>query len=165
VEQDVLGLDVAVDHAAAMGIVERGGHGRGDADRFLDRQLALPLEPRPERFAGHVRHDVIELPFDGARVDQPEDMGMIQVGRDLDFLEKPIAPDQRREVGLEDLDGDLAMVPEIVGEINRRHAAGADGPLDPIPAGQSGDEPGVGRRHHCCSGSVGSVFRSATSRA
>jgi hypothetical protein len=47
-EQDVLGLDVAVHHAVAVGVVEGGGRLAADAHRLVDRKLALSTEPIPE---------------------------------------------------------------------------------------------------------------------
>jgi hypothetical protein len=44
VEQDVLGLDVAMDNALGMGVVQRAGHLAADPYRLGDRQLALALE-------------------------------------------------------------------------------------------------------------------------
>jgi hypothetical protein len=43
VQQDVLRLDVAVDHAVTMGIVERARHFAGDAHGIIDRKLLLAL--------------------------------------------------------------------------------------------------------------------------
>ncbi len=37
------------------------------------------------------------------------------------------------EFGAQDLDGDLAVVFEILGEVDRGHAAGTQLALDPIP--------------------------------
>ena len=44
VEQDVLGLDVAVDDAEAMGVGQRRGDRPGDPERHVDRQR-LPRGP------------------------------------------------------------------------------------------------------------------------
>ncbi len=40
-EKDVGGLDVPVDHALAVGVVERGGHLLGDLDDLGNRELGL----------------------------------------------------------------------------------------------------------------------------
>ena len=48
VEQDVLGLDVAVDDAVPVGVVEGIGDGRGDADRLVDAELGLAVEFRAQ---------------------------------------------------------------------------------------------------------------------
>ena len=49
VQQDVLGLDVAVDHAVAVGVVERVGDLGGDADRVGDGELLLAVQPIAQR--------------------------------------------------------------------------------------------------------------------
>ena len=59
-EEDVLGLEVAVDDAAGMGVgqgVAEQGH---QADGLVHRELALALEPGAERLAFDVRHDVVK---------------------------------------------------------------------------------------------------------
>ena len=44
-QEDVLGLDVAVDQAVAMGVFQGGGDLAHDADRLVDRELLFPGEP------------------------------------------------------------------------------------------------------------------------
>ena len=50
-EQDVLGLDVAMHHALAVGVGQGVGHLTGYADGVVDRELLLALEPGAEGFA------------------------------------------------------------------------------------------------------------------
>ena len=59
VQQDVLGLDVAVDHAMPVGVVEGAGDLGREADGVGDRQLFLALQPVAQRFALDERHDVV----------------------------------------------------------------------------------------------------------
>ena len=47
-EHDVLGLDVAMDHTLAVGILERLGDLAADAHRLLEREAFLALQPLPE---------------------------------------------------------------------------------------------------------------------
>ena len=71
VQQDVLGLDVAVDHAVAVGVVERGGDFGGDADRVVDRKLLLARQPVAQDLALDERHDVVQrVPSASPRIDQ-----------------------------------------------------------------------------------------------
>ena len=70
VQQDVLGLDVAVDHAVAVGVVERRGHFGRDPDRVGDRELLLAGEPVAQGLALDVGHDVEEVAVGLARVEQ-----------------------------------------------------------------------------------------------
>ena len=62
-EQNVLGLEVAVDHAVTVGLAERIGDGHRDANGFVDRKLLLAVETVPQRLALDVRHDVEQQPL------------------------------------------------------------------------------------------------------
>jgi hypothetical protein len=135
-QQDVLRLDVAVDHPVAMGIGQRAGHGAGDPKRLLHRQRPLG-EPGPERLTPGVRHHEEEMAVALARVVQRENLGMGQPRRDADLPEKPprlIAPARFRT---EYLERHLAAVLEVLGEIHAGRAAAADLLLQPVTAGQS----------------------------
>ena len=46
VQQDVLRLEIAVDDAVPVRVVERARHCRRDADRFVDRELLLAIQAR-----------------------------------------------------------------------------------------------------------------------
>ena len=59
VQQDVLGLDVAVDDAVPVGVVERGGDLGGDPDGVGDRELLLATQPVAQRLPVHERHHVV----------------------------------------------------------------------------------------------------------
>ena len=59
VQQDVLRLDVAVDHPVAVGVVERAGDLGRDPDGIVDRELLLAAQPVAQRFAFHERHHIV----------------------------------------------------------------------------------------------------------
>ena len=65
---------------------------------------------------------------------------MLQVGGGLDLLQKPLGADDRGELGAKHLDGDLAIVPLILGQVHRRHATGTECPLDRVAIGEGGLE-------------------------
>ena len=140
VEQDVVRLDVAVDQAMVVGVVERAGDFRGDADGIVHRQLDLALEPGAERSALDVGHYVEHRALDPARVEQGKDVGMVQVGGGLDLLEEALGSDQRRELRVHHLDGHLAIVAGVVGEEHRGHASGAQLALEEVAVGDGGLE-------------------------
>ena len=66
---------------------------------------------------------------------------MLQVGGDLDLGQEPLAAEHGGELGVQHLDGDLAAVPQVLGEVDRGHAALADLALEAVPVGQRGLEP------------------------
>ena len=55
-EQDVLGLDVPVDHAVAVGVLQRLRRLARDPERVLDRELPLAPEPVAQALALDERH-------------------------------------------------------------------------------------------------------------
>ena len=55
---------------------------------------------------------------------------MVQPRGDLDLAQEPLAGQRPREVRAEHLDGDVAVVLEVVREVDRGHAAGAELALD-----------------------------------
>ena len=97
-EHHVVGLDVAVDHPALVGVGQRVGHLAQDPERLVDRQGAVTLEPGAERLAFDERHDVIEEAGGLAGVVEREDVGVLQLGGDLDFAEEPVGPQSARPV-------------------------------------------------------------------
>ena len=72
---------------------------------------------------------------------------MLQVGDGLDLAEEPLGADHGREVGAQDLDGDLALVAEVAREIDGGHAALAELALDAVAVGEDRAEAlnGVGQ--------------------
>ena len=51
---------------------------------------------------------------------------MLQVGGRPDLAEKPLGADHGGELRAHDLDGDLAVVPEILRQVDGGHAAGPE---------------------------------------
>ena len=97
-EQDVLGLDVAVDDAVAMGVVEGAGDFLREADGILDRELLFAGEPIAEGLALDEGHDVEELAVGAAAVEQGQDVGVLEIGGELDLLEEALGADDGRRV-------------------------------------------------------------------
>ena len=90
------------------------------------------VEARAERLACHEGHDVVEEPVSLTRIDQPENVGVLQVRGDLDLGEEAIAANDGAQLGMEDLDGDLAAVLEVFGEVDGGHAALAELALEAV---------------------------------
>ena len=89
-EQDVVGLDVAMDDAALVGVGQRGGHLRRDLKAVRDRQLPFPLQAVPKRFPLHVRHHVVEEAVGRAGIEERKNVRMLQAGGDGDLAKEPL---------------------------------------------------------------------------
>ena len=147
VQQDVLRLDVAVDDAVAVGVVERVGHFGGDADRVVHRQLLLAAEPVADRFPLHVRHHVEEEAVRLAAVEERQDVRVLEIGGDLDLAQEPLGADDRRQFRPEHLDGDVAVVLEVLRQVDGGHAARAELALEAVAVGEGFGEAGKRVRH------------------
>ena len=147
VQQDVLGLDVAVDHPVPVGVVEGGGHLGGQAHRVAHRQLFLPAQPVAQRLAVDERHDVVRGAVHLAAVDQAEDVRVLQRRDGLDLTQEALGADDGGQLGTQHLDGHLAPVLEVLGEVDRGHAALAQLALEAVAVGDQGLQPvnGVGQ--------------------
>jgi len=61
-----------------------------------------------------------------------------EAGCDFDLLEKPLRAERRGELRLQHLDGDFAMVLQVLGEVDRRHPPAAELALDCVAVGEGG---------------------------
>ena len=61
---------------------------------------------------------------------------MCEHGGDPDLAEEALRPERRRQLGPQNLDGHLAVMLEILGEVDRRHASPAGLPHDAVARGQ-----------------------------
>ncbi len=136
VEENVLRLDVAVNDAVAVSVVERAGYLLGDPHRVADGQLPLAVDARAKRFADDEWHHIVEQGIGLTRIEQRQDVRMLELGGGLYLGKKPLAAERGAEVGMQHFDGDIAVVLEIVTEKNSRHSAGADFPVHFIAAGK-----------------------------
>ncbi len=116
---------------------QRIGGFPGDTQGVGDRELVFAFEPGPERFAPDVGHDVVEEPVGLTAVEQRENVGMLQPGGGLDFAQEPLAAQRSGQLGMEDLDGDRAVVTEVVGQIHGGHATCPELALDAVAVGES----------------------------
>ncbi len=116
-----------------MGGAEGVRHFACDLQGILNGKLFLPVQPIPEGFALDVGHDVIKETASFPRVVKRQDMRVMQLGGDLDLTQKPFGAEGRSQLGSQHLHRDLTMEFQILGEVHRRHAAGAQLTLDPVP--------------------------------
>jgi hypothetical protein len=139
-EQDILRLDVAVDHPVAVGVVEGTRNGAGDLDGGVHGELLLPLEALAQRFACDMRHGVVDEAAGLAGVEERQDVGVLQVRGDPDLAQKPLDAEQGRQFGFQDLERDETVVLQVARDVHRRHPADASFALDRVLLGEGGGE-------------------------
>src|SRR6185437_15639113 len=135
-EQNVLGLDVAVHDAASMSVRERICSLARDANSVCDRKLLVTLQPSAQCLAFHERHHVEQQSVGASRIEQRQYVRMLKIRRELDLLEKSFRSEHRRELCVQDLYGNLAMMLEVLREIDSRHATRTELTLEAVSAVQ-----------------------------
>ncbi len=125
-----------MDHSVVVGVLERAPDLVRDPERVVYRKLLLAVEPFPERLALDERHDVVEQAAGLPRVVQRQNVGVLERRGDLDLAEEPLAAQDGGQLGLQQLDGDVAVVLQVLREEDRRHPAFAKLPFDPVPVSQ-----------------------------
>ncbi len=140
VEQNILRLDVAVDHAMPVRVVERARHLARETHRVVDRELMLAGEPGAKRLPFDVRHHVEEQPVRVAALEQRQDVRVLELSRGLDLGEESLGAERRREVRMQHLDRDVAIVLEVVREVDRGHPSRAELALDEVAIRQGPGE-------------------------
>ncbi len=128
-EENVFRLDVAVDDAVAVGVVERTRYFDSDPYRVVHRQLLLPADPVADRLALDVRHHVEEETVRFPAVEEREDMRMLQIGSSGDLGKEPLGADDRGQFGPQHLDRHAAVVPDVLRQVDGGHAALPELPL------------------------------------
>ena len=88
----------------------------------------------PLHVGHHVEQESVGLPG----VMQREDMGMLKIGRDLDLAEEALGTQDGGQFGLQDLHRHLAVVLQVLGQIDRSHPPATDLPLDLIAVSECG---------------------------
>ena len=146
-EEHVLGLDVAMDDALVVGVVERTGHVPQQGHPFGQRERLGAGHPGAERLAPHVRHGVVGEAVGGPGVEDRDDVGVLQPGREPDLAGEALGAQALRELGGDDLDHDLPIERRLRGDPDARHPTTAELPLDPVVAGQRVDETIFGLAH------------------
>jgi hypothetical protein len=132
VDQHVLWLDVAVDHALAVCVVQRARHALGQRDGVFDVQLLFMIQLVAERLPLDIRHHVVQERLRLAGVVQRQDMRMLQVRRHLDLRQEPLGTDHGGQLRSKHLEGHLAVVLDVMGEIHGGHPAGPELVLDHV---------------------------------
>jgi hypothetical protein len=125
-DEDVSGLQVAVDHAAAVGVIETVAERTEDAHDLVFVEGAA-AQHAVEGFAAHELHDVVD---ETLLAPNPMDVGDVGVAKGggqehlgAEALVLPVAPALAR---VHELDGDLAVQRALQGAIHDAHAAATE---------------------------------------
>ncbi len=127
-QDDVLGLQVAVHHALRVGLTHAVADLRHDVERAVHRERAVALEHVQQRSPAQELHDDVEaavgqLPGQ----EHPHHVGMVERGRDAGLaFEAPHGVAVVGQLGVEDLDGDVAVERGLPRAVHRSHPAGPD---------------------------------------
>src|SRR4029077_1486977 len=89
-EQDVLGLDVAVNDTVAVGVGEGGEDVPRDLERIVEWELLLAIEPVPQRLALYIGHGIPELAGCLPGIENRQDVGMLELSGEEDFPEEAL---------------------------------------------------------------------------
>ena len=84
-------------------------------------------------YAGVPTHYAVEQPVGLARIVEREDVGVGKASHDLDLAEETFRDHIQADLRMHDLDGDLAMVLQILSKEDGRHTTTADLRLDGVP--------------------------------
>ena len=119
---DVLGLDVAVDDAAGVAVVERLGDLRPDVEDVAEAERTFAQE-RPQVRAGQDRHDEKESPLVPAEVVDRDDGRVVHLRDDLGLSLESLLGVLREVPGRDQLDRDLAVQDGVLRAVDDAHPA------------------------------------------
>ena len=132
---DVLGLDVAVDDAAGVAVVERLGDLRPDVEDVAEAERAFAQE-LPQVRAGQDRHDEEERPLVPAEVVDRDDAGVVHLRDDLGLALEALLGVLREVPGRDQLDRDLAVQDGVLRAVDDAHPAAAELGEDLVAVGE-----------------------------
>ncbi len=131
-QHDVLGLQVPVHHPVRVGLGEGVRHVPQDPHYLAHRKLPLPHQPVPKRGPFDVGHHVVEEAVGFAGVVEGKDVGMLEARGEVDLGQEPLGSHGGGQLRAQDLDCDVAIVLQVVGQPDGGHAALAQLPLQDI---------------------------------
>jgi hypothetical protein len=142
-EQDVLGLHVAVNHPLIVGVLQPTRDLPRDPHGFPRHEAPLAPQAVAERLAVDPRHGEPEhrrvarsAGGDLARVVHRDDVGVLETRGEQDLAQEPLAAQRGREVRLQHLESDHAVVAEVPGQPDGGHSAASELALDDVAAAQ-----------------------------
>ena len=139
-EEDVLRLDVAVDHAVPVREGQCVQHLAQDSRGIGHGERTLAREPRAHRLAAHEGHHVIEDALGRAGRDDRHDVRVLQPSDQLDLAPEPVGAHARGGFGREDLDHDIAIERQVARDEDPGHPTAAQLALEAESVAERGLE-------------------------
>ena len=143
-QQDVLRLDIAMNDAAAVRVIQRIGDLARDAQRLDERQPAA-VQPLAQRLPFDERHREPEIPAGFAGIMDRQDVRMLQPSGQHDFLLKALGAKDGRKLGMQQLECHRPVVLQVMGEEHSGHTAAAELAVETITG--SDGLPEIRERH------------------
>jgi len=126
-DQHVLGLDVAVDHSAGVGVLQRPGHLGDDGQGFLLVQSPLLAEDLRQRAALDELHGQVVVVAALTHVQGADQVGMVELAGQPGLAHEALHEVAvLGEVPAQDLEGHLAVHGDLAGQVHRAHPALAE---------------------------------------
>ena len=125
-EEDVLRLDVAVNHTALVREVERSRDIAQDPGGFAQWHRAGPEEPHAQGLTFDERHRVERQPIRFAGREDGHDVRMLQPGGQQDLAPEPLQADARSQLGCKHLHDHTSAERTLFGDEHAAHAAPAE---------------------------------------
>ena len=134
-DHDVLGLDVAVNDAAGVAVLERLGGLDRDVEHFSQAQRAVPEHVSQARAHDERHHEEVG-PFVATDVVDRNDAGVIHLRDDLRLALEPLLGVRRQLAGSDELDRDVAVQARVARPVDDTHPAAADFRHDLVAIGE-----------------------------
>ena len=131
-QQDVLGLDVAVHEPGVVGGLQPVEQLPAQLHGLLDAQVPPPVEQVPQRGAGHVLHHDIGQALMDALVEHGHHVRMREPRDGLGLVREGLHVEPRHTGGRDHLHRDSAVEALVVRLVDIGHAAARDEPFEPI---------------------------------
>ena len=135
-EENVAGLYVAVDDTHPVRVIQRVRHLASNRQGLGYRELLLCGESLSQGLTLDEGHHIVEKTTRFTRIEDWQNVGMLQVGSDLDFPHEPLWSDCGRQRAMEDLDRNLSVMLAVDREVNSGHSAVPQFALDWVDRGE-----------------------------
>ena len=118
-------------------VIECRGDPAHEIERLLERDLAVAQQTIAQRFALYDGHHVVKEPAGFTRVEERNDVGVIQSRSELDLSQEAIGAERGAELRVENLEGDFSFMPQVHCKKDSRHPAAAELAIEAITRRQS----------------------------